>query len=220
VLLDRPADFRGDLCRITGELLQHTTLAPPYEDVSEWFVRDSRNGQPVIVYVVKPDESQPFAERLHVQIDGRFYKRMRFTARDRQTRDYPAFVGRFPILISPPATQSGSPIAPGPGTGGRSLDVLAIIAGPVAVLAIVLASMRLWISRKSRLRQHERHGLRADGPTVYGGAVDEAEGLPDDPAEALAELRRRAESGASSAASAPVSASRDHHAGDHGQSAE
>jgi hypothetical protein len=218
-LLERPADFRGDLCRITGELLQQTTLAPPYEDVSEWFVRESRTGQPVIIYVVKPNSSQTFADRQHVQIDGRFYKRMRFTARDRKTRDYPAFVGRFPILVAPPATQSGSPIAPGPGGGGRGLDLLAIIAGPVAVLAIVLAGMRMWISRKSRLRQRERHGLHADGLTANGGAVDEAEGLPDDPVEALAELRRRAVSSTSSAPSVSDSAARQH-AGDHGQPAE
>ncbi len=206
-LLEQPANYRGDLCRITGDLLQHSPLAPPYEDVTEWFVRDDRTGTPVIVYVVKSDIDRAFRDREHVQIDGRFYKRLRFAARDRKVREYPGFVGRFPIATPPTTRPVSSPIAPGPGSGGRGLDVLAIVAGPVAVLAILLFGLRAWVSRKSRvsverLREGRAAWLREPEDET---AVDESAGLPDDPAEALAELRRRATS--------------PDHAGDHSQSA-
>src|SRR2546426_2895307 len=47
----KPADYRGELCRITGTLQQSTQLAPPFDSVVEWFVRvaDSRAA---IVYLV------------------------------------------------------------------------------------------------------------------------------------------------------------------------
>lgn len=188
-LREHPGDFRGDLCRISGEVLQQTQLAPPYEDVSEWFVRDSRGGQPVIVYVVKPDASFARSNRLPVQIDGRFYKRMHFTARDRQVHDYPAFVGRFPIMITASTMPSTAPAA-----HNRGLDLLAVIAGPVALLMIVFVGMRMWIARKGRRSGWpELHRERFERMPEAAAEVDGGEALPDDPAAALAELRRRAE---------------------------
>ena len=133
----------GDLCRITGELLQQTRLGPPYEDVIEWFVREHRSGTPVIVYVVRPEAiaqamqrddgtggepATTFRDRQHVRIDARFYKRMRFTARDRQTREYAAFVGAFPEASAAPAggaAQTGPAVTP-----NRGLDLLAVLIQP------------------------------------------------------------------------------------------
>ena len=190
-LLERPADFRGDLCSISGEVVQQTQLAPPYEDVSEWFVRRGRGGEAVIVYVVQPDRA--IANRQNVQIDARFYKRMHFTARDRQPHDYPAFVGRFPTraVAGLSAAPTISP-ATAPAAHNRGLDVLAVIAGPVALLMIVFVGMRRWIARKGRGGWPALHRERLE-PTHDPQQLDAAESLPDDPAEALAELRRRAE---------------------------
>lgn len=190
-LVDEPAAARGELFRIAGELLQHTLLDPPYEDVSEWFIRDSRTREPVMVYIVHADATPSFADRQHVQVDARFYKRMRFTARDRQVRDYPAFVGRFPIALAA-STQPSSLAASQPQmTTNRGLDLLGVIAGPVVLLLVVFAGLRLWIARKIRRVQDRFATLpRWNDPAAE---VDDAAGLPDDPAAALAELRRRAE---------------------------
>jgi hypothetical protein len=183
-LLRSPGDCRGDLCRIIGELVQQTALGPPYEDVVEWFVRDQRSQAPVIVYVVKSDGDRAFHDRQRVQIDGRFYKRMRFAARDGKVREYPAFVGRFPLE---------QPALPGPTVGGRGLDLLAVLAGPVVLLVVVLLGVRAWASRKGRMNADRlRDGLAAWLGTPDECEVDDAPGLPDDPAAALAELRRRA----------------------------
>jgi hypothetical protein len=197
-MLKNPAAYRGDLCRVTGELLQHTSLAPPYEDVVEWFVRDERGGMPVIVYVVQPETDQTFHERQHVQIDGRFYKRMRFAARDGKVREYPAFVGRFPVVL---------PAVAAPTVGHRGLDLLAVLAGPVVLLVMVLLGVRAWASRKRRVNAERlREGRAMWIDAADDDVVDDAAGLPDDPANALTELRRRA-----------VEASSDH-ARDQGQS--
>ncbi|HVP73118.1 MAG TPA: hypothetical protein VMS30_05225 [Phycisphaerales bacterium] len=191
-LVGQPEQYRGELCRITGELLQITALGPPYETVSEWFVREDRSGTPVMVYVVQPGAGRPerFAEHQHVQIDGRFYKRMRMQARDRQVRDYAAFVGAYPVALATPAsrpTSTAPAIMP-----SRGLDLLAVLAGPMVLLVLVFAGLRLWIARRNRGVQ-DRHALQPRWmPTP--SEVDEAAGLPDDPAEALAELRRRAQS--------------------------
>lgn len=187
-LIEHPDDGRGDLFRVTGQLLQQTPLGPPYEDVAEWFIREDRSGLPVIVYViVEPagatTQPQAFSDRHHVQIDGRFYKRMRFTARDRQMRDYPAFVGRSPTLlpVSAPATVRNT-----------GLDLLAVLAGLVLLLVIVFGALRLWVARKNRARGERIGATRDRMREVHGAEVDDASGLPDDPVEALAELRRRA----------------------------
>ncbi len=186
-LNQRPADMRGELFRITGELVQQTRLDPPYEDVAEWFVRHAHGGEPVIVYVVGSDSSRSIKDRQHVQIDARFYKRMRFTARDRQARDYPAFVGRFPIALLASSQPASQPLM----ISNRGLDLLGVIAGPVVLLLLVFAGLRVWVARKKKaidgqLAMLPRWNASAD-------EVDDASGLPDDPAEALAELRRRAE---------------------------
>lgn len=189
-LTEHPADFRGDLCRITGELLQQTQLPPPYDDVSEWFVRDERGDKPVIVYVVAPDAALATIKRARVQVEGRFYKRMHLTARDRQPRDYAAFVGRFPVALGaarPPAT------APAGGASNRGISVLTAIAGPIVVLMIVFVGLRLWIGRKGRIGRPARERDRFEPLHAIEQEVDDASGLPDDPVAALAELRRRAE---------------------------
>lgn len=206
-MTDRPGEFRGDLCRITGELLQQTALGPPYEGVSEWFVRADGDGTPVIVYVALDDTTKQaaataaqaaasqadaaprFSDRQHVQVDARFYKRMRLAARDGRMRAYPAFVGRFPIALATPASAS----APVPAvTPHRGLDLLGVLAGPMVLLVLVFFGLRVWVSRKSRAVE-AKHALSSRWPGVLDDEVDDAAGLPDDPAEALAELKRRAQ---------------------------
>lgn len=191
-LITRPQDFRGDLFRVEGELLQQSALAPPYEDVSEWFVRDARSGQPVMVYVVLANGTPAFAERQRVQADGRFYKSVRFTARDGQTRDYPAFVARAPEsvrFVAAPASQPG-----GTSTANAGVDRLWIIGGLVAALLIAFAFIRVWAGRLRRAQTQQPSRLRTSWRDAEAGEVDDPSGLPDDPIEAMKELKRRASS--------------------------
>jgi hypothetical protein len=69
-----------------------------------------------------------------------------------------------------------------------------MIAGPVAALLIVFTVMMLWI-RRNRRSSPAAFRMRAarKGSGGSSGAVDSGVPLPDDPAAALIELRRRAE---------------------------
>ena len=96
-----------------------------------------------------------------------------------------------------------------------------MLAGLVVMLLVAFVSLRLWIARNRRGNRNvtPAHAhLRSRWREHDQLAMDEPAGLPDDPADALAELRRRAEtsSSASDLSSADSSAE---HAKDHGQSA-
>jgi hypothetical protein len=192
-MIDRPDAFRGDLCRVSGELLQHRDVGPPYEDVSEWFIRDSRSKRPMVVYVVRSESDRQFSDHDSLEIDGRFYKRLRFQARDGQVRDYPALVGRFPrsVITSAASAPAAASAKPASGKGDR----LWMLAGLVVMLLVAFVALRLWIARMRRgtrsitpAHAHLRSRWREHGQL----AMDEPAGLPDDPAEALAEMRRQA----------------------------
>ncbi len=184
----RPEDFRSELFRIEGELLQQTPLAPPYDDVTEWFIREARTGLPVIVYAVGLDEQAAFAERQRVRIVGRFVKRVRLTARDGAARDYPAFVGRYPVALAGTSPQQGA-------SASSAFDALWIIGSIVAALLVAFIIVRIWASRHARIAPMQGRGpSRLRSTEAIEPTVDEAADLPDDPVEALAELKRRAES--------------------------
>ncbi|MHC4990525.1 MAG: hypothetical protein ACYTGC_06050, partial [Planctomycetota bacterium] len=95
-MLEAPAAFRGDLCRVRGAIQQRNTLRAPDPQVTAWFLRTD-DGRPLLVYVVDaPATSDTFRDGQVVTIDARFYKRVELTARDGRSRSYPAFVGAFP----------------------------------------------------------------------------------------------------------------------------
>lgn len=181
-MLADPARYRGDMCRIVGAIQQQTRLAAPYERVTEWFVRDA-SGRPLLVYVygvADTDEPGGFRDGQPVEIYARFWKRVEAEARDGLKRPYPAFVGALPKRPDAP-----SDILP---TIGRV--PLAWVAIPVALLLIMFVIVLLMVRRsRSPARVAAAH---ADRPAMQ---VDEGPALPDDPAAALDELRRRAETG-------------------------
>ena len=91
--------------------------------------------------------------------------------RDGERHRYPAFVGALPSLVA---------------AGGESWLALWAVAVPVGVMFLIfLVLVVLARSRGRRRPLRVRSGVAA---TEEGG-----EPLPDDPAEALASLRRRAE---------------------------
>lgn len=173
-----PAAFRGELCRASGTLQQMTRLAPPYQDVNEWFVQTS-DGQAVIAYVVGMDQSSRFIELQVVELDARFYKRMELTSRDGVKRNYPALVGAFPRSSTPPL---------------QGVSRSSVIAGLVVLMAVIFVGVLLW-ARKSGGGRRGRLGVQNSGSSFAPGvwSVDDDAPLPDDPGQALAELKRRAE---------------------------
>ncbi len=174
LMIKSPTDYRGDLCRLTGVILQQNRLQVPYETVSEWFLRDDA-GRPMIIYVSGfPVESGTgFANGMRVQIVARFYKRVDFIARDGIQRSYAAFVGVKPKKLGLIA--------------GDPLSGLWVVLIPVALLAIIFIILFAYV-RHQKKRPH-----RHLAPLTKETEVDEAGTLSDDPAQALSELRQRAD---------------------------
>jgi hypothetical protein len=173
-----PAKFRGQLFHIEGQLEQSARLAPPYEDVQEWFVRNNQ-GTPIIVYLCGAERIT--SRRPTVSMNARFYKQITFTARDGKQRSYPAFVGAQPQIIIA-KTQPASSTSP-------ALSQLWFIAGPVAAMLVVFIVLRIGVGRRKSghaISARPRGRLREDDDD--SAAAD----LPTDAVEALAELKRRA----------------------------
>ncbi|MHC4414776.1 MAG: hypothetical protein ACYS0G_05785 [Planctomycetota bacterium] len=166
-MLQRPDAHRGELCRITGRIQQQSRLDRPHQNVLEWFIRDEGD-RAILVYVARLERSDQFRDGQQVMILARFYKRVDATARDGKVRGYPALVGAFPTVI---------------GSGDEGWARLWVVSGPVLVMLVAFLLLLLYARRG-------RGPTRRRARPVVGPAVDET--LPDDPAEALAELRRRA----------------------------
>jgi hypothetical protein len=184
-MIDRPASFRGDLCRIRGTIDQQRRLDPPNDRVWEWFVRGrGPERRPLLVYVVNLNQPQLFRDGDEIQIDARFYKRVDLAARDGRMRAYPAFVGALPTLAMPEGVAASA--------ADRSMQRMMMIAGPIIAMLIAFAVLMVYARRRRPMAQptlHHRETLPGAGGSP---GVDESSGLPDDPAEALAELKRRA----------------------------
>jgi len=166
VLAD-PAANRGELFQVAGTLEQPAWLPPPDDAIAEWFVRDDA-GRPMLVYVcgLPPDHS--FRDGQSVTLPARFYKRVDARARDGRVHGYAAFVGAYP--------------RPVPGSAG--LGHLWIVVVPVAVMLVVFLALLVYAHRGGR---PVRRVYRFVPPSPGGEPP-----LPDDPAEALGEMRRRA----------------------------
>jgi hypothetical protein len=169
-ILSQPQRLRGELFGLRGAISQQMRLPPPHQDVHEWFLRDG-DGRPLIVYVLlAPADARGLRDGSEVAVVARFYKSMVFEARDQVTRVYPAFVGALP--------RHTRAAAAGPSVG--------FLAMPLAALGAAFLLLLLYTRRQRR--RGPRSG--AAGPPVE--RFEAGGELPDDPAEALAELRRRA----------------------------
>ncbi len=172
-MVDDPDAYRGELCRVVGAIGQQTRLPAPYDAATEWFVRDD-TGRPILVYVVGLDPAAPFRDGERIVILGRFYKRVEAAARDGVVRAYPALVGAFPRRL-----------AAGAGGEWSGLWMMAI---PVAFMLVIFLVLFVYVTRRRR-PTHAHLALA----THLAPDATEGPPLPADPAEALAELRRRAE---------------------------
>jgi hypothetical protein len=153
------------LCRIRGRLEQQSPLAEPFEAIAEWVVRDA-GGHPILLYVCGLSVDHDYRDGRYIEMNARFYKRVKATSVDGRVREYPAFVGALPIAA-----------------GGGGMD-----AGPVLVPVVVMMVVFLGLLIYTRRGRSAAGGVRVSRVDVATGGPR----LPDDPADALAELRRHA----------------------------
>ena len=171
-ILENPDQFRGELCKITGKLQQHNPLPGLNKGIGEWFVRDA-DSRPILVYIIKNLNDQTFRDGQSVEIIARFYKRVDAVAKDGKQHSYAAFVGAFPQSASTPTSPASN-----------SMLVLAV---PVAIGLVVFMILLAYTRRiKRNTKAHKPRSTESQ-------QVDEDVSLPNDPAEALTQLKRHGE---------------------------
>ena len=114
-----------------------------------------------------------FPDGTRIRIIARFYKRVDFIARDGTHRSYPAFVGAKPLPLGL--------------NGGDSLNRMWIVVIPVSLLMMIFIILFAYV--RFQKRRPPRHATAL----THGSGVDEVDSLSDDPAQALSELRKRAD---------------------------
>jgi hypothetical protein len=169
-MLDDPDGSRGDVVYLAGTLIQQHRYDPPYDTTVEWFLRLD-DDTPVMVYVVGVQQVD-WREGQRIEIFARFFKRISATARDGETRAYAAFVGAFPRVRAGAHADVW-----------RAIIILGVVVGALLVLLLVT---RRWSRRAAATRQPGRRLLADDLD-----ASEDEPSLPDDPADALAEMKRR-----------------------------
>ena len=164
--LAEPGRYRGLSITISGRLEQHRSLGRPFHSVQEWFIRDEA-GAPWAVYVIGCDPAVVRDGR-HVTLTGVLYKRFQLRDRSGDVRSYPAMVAMNPIWTAGPVPAA---------QGGRDIWMLLGLLGIGLIVVLVLGR---------RLKRHS--SIR---PVIVVPDDDEPMELPDEPAEALRELKRR-----------------------------
>ena len=172
VMLENPDQYRGELCKVTGKLQQHAPLPGLNKGIGEWFVRDS-NSQPILVYIVKNLNDQTFRDGQGVEIIARFYKRVDAIAKDGTKHSYAAFVGAFPKSPS--------------NTAGSASNPMLVLAIPVAIGLVVFIIL---LAYTRHIRNSSKESRRRSTDSLL---LDEDVSLPDDPTEALSQLKRQGE---------------------------
>ena len=171
VLRESPAMFRGGVFVVNGVLQQQAQLDSPWEEVSEWFVRDV-DGIPFTLYVVGEID---MAIGSTIVSTARFYKTMSFEGRDKQLRLYPAFVTPA-VAISPVSSSSAS----------YSILLIIPFLGIASIVVFVLARSSVRKSHRSRIAQ-----VQTDD--VLDAISESSSMLSDDPAKALELMYDRTE---------------------------
>ncbi|MFO0826584.1 MAG: hypothetical protein U0572_00400 [Phycisphaerales bacterium] len=157
-------EVRGRLVVFDGVVAQRSPLEDFWEDVEEWFVR-LPDGRAICAYVVDPPAN--VARGRGVRLVGFLYKRVDAVDRSGKPRSYPAVVAR--VVAAGPSFAAGS-----------------ILFGVVIAMLGIFVLLRWRVARMRR-----RDPSRAMPAESMASALDARRELPQDPAEALAALRRR-----------------------------
>lgn len=174
-----PADARGEVFLLEGQFAGRPRKIPlsqpgPWGDnLTEWvLVLDDNPSNVAVVYLVNPQNPfNPPRVGQRVRIPARFFNLWLDRDANNQPTTYPTFVGRSPQFIT--QQQQGSSQA---------------LAAPILLAFLALAYL-FWRLRRSIKRPLPRAAIRASSPTPEPTRTED---LPTDPAEALAELHRRA----------------------------
>ena len=179
MILKDPARFRGQQFQLNGTLVMNTDvtrplgLKPGTRAIEEWVIR-SDQGIPFIVYVLH-DGNRSSSVGQSVRLNGRFYKRLLIQARSGEMKNYLAFVSPGPTRISRP-----------PGLTAEH-------AWGIVVLVVFLGAIFLFVFVVTRRARRAREPINARVGHDLADEVDDMRPLPQDPAIALGELKRRAE---------------------------
>lgn len=176
-LVASPEAHRGVLMVVEGRLEQVNQLASPLEDVQEWFVRPPE-GRPVMVYVPMPgDLVRPGDD---VVLECYFYKRLQLEDRQGVSRAFPVFIGGQPRVVAAERRAVDTALR----DAKAYTDAMVYLVSSIVLLLLVVGGLVLVTSRVKRRPPHA--GIFGDvepDPPVPS--------LPDDPADAMAELKRR-----------------------------
>lgn len=187
-LRQHPSDFRGQLFLIEGKVARSRRFAlnrpgPWGEAVTEWVVQFGPNPADVaVVFFVDPQGTMPAPPiRTKVRAAARFYK----VWADRDQHDQPT---RFLVFVAGRATTtSGRPGGPDPtgcGPGPARSELIVVVGLLLAVFFLLRRTLRPSLPQRRSPVQHR---------TGHDQLPEPDSPLPEDPADALAELRRRRE---------------------------
>ena len=177
-ILKDPARFRGQQFQLNGTLVMNSDvtrplgLKPGTRAIEEWIIRSDK-GIPFIVYVLH-DGNRSASVGQSVRLNGRFYKRLLLQARDGEMKNYLAFV-------SPGLTRISRP----PGLTAEH-------AWGVVVLVVFLGAIFLFVFFVTRRARRAGVPITHRVGSDLANEVDDRRPLPQDPAIALGELKRRA----------------------------
>ncbi|MBI1335441.1 MAG: hypothetical protein GC164_00590 [Phycisphaera sp.] len=194
-LLEHPADHRGELFLIEGELAgvpdkvgRLSRPGPWDQTLQQWGIRVQANPDMVaVVLLLDPpsDQARPKVGT-RVRLPARFYKVWIGVNQFDQPKPYTLFVGRSLASVQAGYTGPTPPkVSPSQSVG----VVLALVAIMGGAFWMIRRSLKVKPLRSS---DHFRHRRDDDD----GADTDDGPPLPEDPVEAMKELeRRRKESG-------------------------
>lgn len=188
-LLEAPAAYRGDLFVVEGKYAgrqreMRTLRGGPWgESLKEWgVVVTPDTGEPggefvAMVYLVDPQgKITPPREGQTVRMLTRFYKTWTDVDAGGVERAYPVFVGRSASVVENAAA-----------AGRGNLLIVGGVGALAAVLVLLMLARKRRAGRASK-REAVLERLRREVDDTED--QDSIEGLPDDPAAALAQLER------------------------------
>jgi hypothetical protein len=163
-LVQQPTQYRGELFYISGEIELVEQLPPPWEGVTELFVRD-KNDSVFGVYVVGGTQ---FSLQQTIQAPSVFYKTISIEGRDQQKRTYPTFITNRGVLNTTKSDVASEQTL-------FALLLLGII-GILAYLFYRMTTSKKQVNRRVTIKTQE-----------VLDATEEVSGvLPEDSSEALA----------------------------------
>lgn len=192
-LRDNPEEFRGKLLLIEGEFVTESPAGRlarpgPWEPKARrWVMRpDSKPNEMLVIYLVNPPPTP--RSRQSVRLVARFY--MLWTDDDRRgaERSYPILVGSGARIVAD--RTAGSSL-----TSSPLVTVGLVAVGGIIVMFIVRMAMRSMFSRRTAMddRREARELREEEEREALRQAEKEGPPLPDDPIEAMEELKRRRE---------------------------